>query len=171
MKFIPVIIFYDAYYEPPLKDCFCEVVFSSLPVDSSRFGSSGNLSQASSQLSETGQDSAAGSELEERRDPESFHSYHSTGSYRPANGHAAWDEEVLGPSLEPGQAPNGTPQTDRISPVQPPALQEKKAERPLKSFLDDGPPPFSPSRVRWLKAINKVRVQLQECLQNIYSTG
>uniref|UniRef100_A0AAR2M363 Unc-13 homolog B n=1 Tax=Pygocentrus nattereri TaxID=42514 RepID=A0AAR2M363_PYGNA len=31
------------------------------------------------------------------------------------------------------------------------------------SFQDDGPPlPFSPSRVRWLKAINKVRVQLQE---------
>uniref|UniRef100_A0A4W5MIC7 Unc-13 homolog B n=1 Tax=Hucho hucho TaxID=62062 RepID=A0A4W5MIC7_9TELE len=31
------------------------------------------------------------------------------------------------------------------------------------SFHDDGPPlPFSPSRIRWLKAINKVRVQLQE---------
>uniref|UniRef100_A0A8C3A5R0 Unc-13 homolog B n=1 Tax=Cyclopterus lumpus TaxID=8103 RepID=A0A8C3A5R0_CYCLU len=30
-------------------------------------------------------------------------------------------------------------------------------------FHDDGPPlPFSPSRVRWLKAINKVRVQLRE---------
>uniref|UniRef100_A0A8C7MFS5 Unc-13 homolog B n=1 Tax=Oncorhynchus kisutch TaxID=8019 RepID=A0A8C7MFS5_ONCKI len=31
------------------------------------------------------------------------------------------------------------------------------------SFHDNGPPlPFSPSRIRWLKAINKVRVQLQE---------
>uniref|UniRef100_A0A667XY15 Unc-13 homolog B n=1 Tax=Myripristis murdjan TaxID=586833 RepID=A0A667XY15_9TELE len=30
-------------------------------------------------------------------------------------------------------------------------------------FHDDGPPlPFTPSRVRWLKAINKVRVQLRE---------
>lgn len=32
-----------------------------------------------------------------------------------------------------------------------------------RRFYDDGPPlPFSPSRVRWLKAINKVRVQLRE---------
>lgn len=44
------------------------------PVESSRFGSSGNLSQISSQLSETGPESTGGSELEE-----SFHSYHSTG--------------------------------------------------------------------------------------------
>uniref|UniRef100_A0A8C2J817 Unc-13 homolog Ba (C. elegans) n=1 Tax=Cyprinus carpio TaxID=7962 RepID=A0A8C2J817_CYPCA len=28
------------------------------------------------------------------------------------------------------------------------------------SFYEDGPPPFSPSRLRWLKAINKVRVKL-----------
>ncbi|KAJ8339101.1 hypothetical protein SKAU_G00358870, partial [Synaphobranchus kaupii] len=133
------------------------------PVDSSRFGSSGNLSQASSQLSETGPDSAAGSELEERRDPESYHSYHSTGSYRPTNGHAVWDqEENTRPSVEPGRALNGNLQTDRISPVQPPLPQEKSPEKPAKSFLDDGPPPFSPSRVRWLKAINRVRGQLQE---------
>uniref|UniRef100_A0A671LCM4 Unc-13 homolog Ba (C. elegans) n=1 Tax=Sinocyclocheilus anshuiensis TaxID=1608454 RepID=A0A671LCM4_9TELE len=30
------------------------------------------------------------------------------------------------------------------------------------SFFEDGPPPFSPSRLRWLKAINKVRVKLHE---------
>ncbi|KAK7896408.1 hypothetical protein WMY93_021733 [Mugilogobius chulae] len=53
-----------------------------LPVESSRFGSSGNLSQASSQLSETGQ-STGGSELEE-----SFHSYHSLGFHPAANGQA-----------------------------------------------------------------------------------
>ncbi|KAJ8392774.1 hypothetical protein AAFF_G00072580 [Aldrovandia affinis] len=133
------------------------------PVDSSRFGSSGNLSQASSQLSGMGPDSAGGSELEERRDPESFHSYHSTGSYRPTNGHATWDEEEdTRPSPELGQGMNNTVQTDRISPVLLPAPQEKKSEKPLKSFLDVGPPPFSPSRVHWLKAINKVRLQLQE---------
>lgn len=57
-------------------------LFSSLlfhycsPVESNRFGSSGNLSQTSSQLSETGQESTGGSELEE-----SFHSYHNTGLY------------------------------------------------------------------------------------------
>lgn len=62
-------------------------IFSSLfshhysPVDSSRFGSSGNLSQTSSQLSETGQESTGGSELEE-----TFHSYHSTGFHPSASG-------------------------------------------------------------------------------------
>ena len=50
-------------------------------MESSRFGSSGNLSQASSQLSETGQESTGGSELEE-----SFHSYHSTGFHPSSNG-------------------------------------------------------------------------------------
>uniref|UniRef100_A0A7N8X9G5 Unc-13 homolog B n=1 Tax=Mastacembelus armatus TaxID=205130 RepID=A0A7N8X9G5_9TELE len=51
------------------------------PVESSRFGSSGNLSQTSSQLSETGQESTGVSELEE-----SFHSYHSTGFHPSTNG-------------------------------------------------------------------------------------
>uniref|UniRef100_A0A3B3DUF4 Unc-13 homolog B n=1 Tax=Oryzias melastigma TaxID=30732 RepID=A0A3B3DUF4_ORYME len=53
----------------------------SSPVESSRFGSSGNLSQISSQLSETGPESTGGSELEE-----SFHSYHSTGLHPTALG-------------------------------------------------------------------------------------
>uniref|UniRef100_A0A3Q2QSF4 Unc-13 homolog B n=1 Tax=Fundulus heteroclitus TaxID=8078 RepID=A0A3Q2QSF4_FUNHE len=75
----------------PLADCCADSVHSfdldyrdqrgSSPVESNRFGSSGNLSQASSQLSETGHESTGGSELEE-----SFHSYHSTGLHRSANG-------------------------------------------------------------------------------------
>lgn len=32
----------------------------------------------------------------------------------------------------------------------------------VPSFFEDGPPPCSPSKVRWLKAYNKVRVQLLE---------
>lgn len=70
-----------------LKIDFNNVYFSSLlsqncsPVESSRFGSSGNLSQTSSQLSETGQESTGGSELEE-----SFHSYHSAGLHPSNNG-------------------------------------------------------------------------------------
>lgn len=63
-------------------------------MDSSRFGSSGNLSQTSSQLSEAGQGSSGGSEPEE-----TFHSYHSTGfppsSRLPVNGHAPLGEEEL----------------------------------------------------------------------------
>uniref|UniRef100_A0A3Q2Y9X7 Unc-13 homolog B n=1 Tax=Hippocampus comes TaxID=109280 RepID=A0A3Q2Y9X7_HIPCM len=54
----------------------------SSPAESSRFGSSGNLSQTSSQLSEIGHGSTGGSELEE-----SFHSYHSTSIYPSSIGH------------------------------------------------------------------------------------
>uniref|UniRef100_A0A8D0DH11 Unc-13 homolog B n=1 Tax=Sander lucioperca TaxID=283035 RepID=A0A8D0DH11_SANLU len=72
------------------------------PVDSSRFGSSGNLSQTSSQLSETGQESTGGSELEE-----SFHSYHSTSfhpstsgqprtsEHPPTSGHSSVGEQEI----------------------------------------------------------------------------
>ncbi|XP_048115347.1 LOW QUALITY PROTEIN: protein unc-13 homolog B [Alosa alosa] len=125
----------------------------SSPVDSSRFGSSGNLSQGSSQLSETGQESAVGSELEE-----SHHSYHSgyrlnSNGHLPTNGHSHWGEDdgMKPPSLV------GSLKRDVISPL------ERKSEKSLKCFQDEGPPlPFTPSRLRWLKAVNKVRVQLQE---------
>ncbi|XP_076140226.1 protein unc-13 homolog B-like [Alosa pseudoharengus] len=129
----------------------------SSPVDSSRFGSSGNLSQGSSQLSETGQESAVGSELEE-----SHHSYHSgyrlnSNGHLPTNGHSHWGEDdgMKPPSLV------GSLKRDAISPL------ERKSEKSLKCFQDEGPPlPFTPSRLRWLKAVNKVRVQLQEGDEN-----
>nr|XP_015218054.1 PREDICTED: protein unc-13 homolog B isoform X8 [Lepisosteus oculatus] len=124
------------------------------PAGSSQYSSSGNLSQASSQLSEPGQDSAGGSELEERRDLDSFHSYQ-------PNGHA-WDEEAAETELgrdvsPPRQEPSpGTPQESKAQP-------ERRLEKQQSSCVEDvGPPPFSPSRARWLRAINKVRVQLQE---------
>uniref|UniRef100_A0AAY4AKE9 Unc-13 homolog B n=1 Tax=Denticeps clupeoides TaxID=299321 RepID=A0AAY4AKE9_9TELE len=124
----------------------------SSPVDSSHFGSSGNLSQTSSQLSEIGQENGAGLDLEE-----SHHSYHSgfqlsSSGHLASNGHSGWREEE-GP--EPSTI-RGALKAD-ISSV------EMRPDQSLKR-CDDGPPlPFSPSRLRWLKAINKVRVQLQEC--------
>ncbi|XP_035235623.1 protein unc-13 homolog B-like isoform X2 [Anguilla anguilla] len=131
-------------------DMECREPQGTSPVDSSRFGSSGNLSQASSQLS---------SELEERRDLDSYHSYHSSSSYPAADGHAAsWEEE----GEEEKETPGDTSQT---GPAQTPEPQENKPEK-FSSFLDNGPPPFSPSRLRWLKAINKVRVQLHENRDN-----
>lgn len=88
-------------------------IFSSLllypcsPVESSRFGSSGNLSQTSSQLSETGQESTGGSELEE-----SFHSYHSTGIHPSTNG----QPRTNGSLLSNGEASVGKRDKDRLSP-------------------------------------------------------
>uniref|UniRef100_A0A665UVV5 Unc-13 homolog B n=1 Tax=Echeneis naucrates TaxID=173247 RepID=A0A665UVV5_ECHNA len=112
----------------------------SSPGESSRFGSSGNLSQTSSQLSETGQESTGGSELEE-----SFHSYHSTGFHPSTNGQPRTNSHL---------PTNGISIVDELRIYFLPLLPR---------FHDDGPPlPFTPSRVRWLKAINKVRVQLRE---------
>ncbi|XP_051906182.1 uncharacterized protein LOC127590792 isoform X2 [Hippocampus zosterae] len=125
---------------------------SKSPAESSRFGSSGNLSQTSSQLSEIGHESTGGSELEE-----SFHSYHSTSIYPSSigllttNAQSAVGQKVLAqPSFDTRQhLQNETP--------------TEKVFSKLQRFHDEGSPlPFSPSRVRWLRAINKVRVQLRE---------
>lgn len=154
------------------------------PADSSRFGSSGNLSQTSSQLSETGQESTGGSELEE-----TFHSFHNTGLHPSVNGQPRTNGHSNG-----GEIHRLSPEIRLGLKKDPPA--ERGSSKLLRymlaptfsSFLcavmkmhviwetlsisvschwhrfhDDGPPlPFSPSRVRWLKAINKVRVQLRE---------
>ncbi|XP_054875111.1 uncharacterized protein LOC111573549 isoform X3 [Amphiprion ocellaris] len=128
------------------------------PVDSSHFGSSGNLSQTSSQVSEIGHESTGGSELEE-----SFHSYHSTSCHPstttqprssrhlPTNGYSTvTEQERLRPPSEAGKG---------LKSDVPAVRGSSKPPR----FHYDGPPlPFNPARVRWLKAINKVRVQLRE---------
>ncbi|XP_042620772.1 protein unc-13 homolog B-like isoform X2 [Cyprinus carpio] len=130
---------------------------ASSPVDSSRFGSSGNLSQASSQ------ESAACSELEE-----SYHTYHCTGyqpsrnGHHPTNEHTSWGEdEVLKFSQDNGRGISSTIKKEVVSQV------DKMPEKTLKGSRDDGTPlAFSPSRLRWLKAINKVRAQLKEGKEN-----
>ncbi|KAM7393158.1 hypothetical protein PAMA_008012 [Pampus argenteus] len=149
------------YLEAYLVDLLPRLSLS--PVESSRFGSSGNLSQTSSQLSETGQESTGGSELEE-----SFHSYHSTGFYPSTNGQPRTNGHL--PSN--GHSTVSNQDIRRMSPEVSQCLKnDTPAERgfsKLQRFHDDGPPlPFSPSRVRWLKAINKVRVQLRESIAQI----
>ncbi|XP_054879995.1 protein unc-13 homolog B-like [Poeciliopsis prolifica] len=128
----------------------------SSPVESNRFGSSGNLSQASSQLSETGHESTGGSELEE-----SFHSYHSTGLHPSTNG----QPRPTGPPANghsTGSEKDADIQSNEVLQSLKSDASEKEAPK-LPRFHDGGQPlPFSPSRVRWLKAINKVRVQLRE---------
>ncbi|XP_070992465.1 cell surface glycoprotein 1-like [Oncorhynchus clarkii lewisi] len=116
------------------------------PVDSSRFGSSGNLSQASSQLSS---------------EPEAPHP---TSPHPPLHSQqkASWEEEEeeekgLRAVPEPGS--NKDLKESIITPPKP--LDNRGTEKQI-SFCEHGPPPCSPVRVRWLKVINKVRVQLLE---------
>ncbi|XP_077441633.1 uncharacterized protein unc13bb isoform X4 [Vanacampus margaritifer] len=121
------------------------------PAESSHLGSSGNLSQTSSQLSEIGHESTGGSEIEE-----SFHSYHSTSLYPSINGHFTTNRQSL-----VGEKVTPQPSFDTRQSLQNETPTENMSK--LQRFHDEGPPlPFSPSRVRWLKAINKVRVQLRE---------
>ncbi|XP_023816953.1 protein unc-13 homolog B [Oryzias latipes] len=129
----------------------------SSPVESSRFGSSGNLSQISSQLSETGPESTGGSELEE-----SFHSYHSTGLQPTALGKPPTHGHVFSnghSNITEQKMHRLSPEDTTLKKVLPPEKGSPKFQR-----IHDGGSllPFSPSRVRWLKAINKVRVQLRE---------
>ncbi|CAB1432261.1 unnamed protein product [Pleuronectes platessa] len=128
----------------------------SCPVESSRFGSSGNLSQTSSQLS--GQESTGGSELEE-----SFHSFHSTGFHPSSNG----QPRTNGHAPTNGHSSAGEQEIHRLTPESGRSLKNctpvERVSSKLQRFHDDiAPLPFSPSRVHWLKAINKVRVQLRE---------
>lgn len=99
------------------------------PVGSSRFGSSGNLSQVSSPLSEMGQESVTGSELKE-----TYHSFHSTGyripanGHHPANGHASWGEnEGLKSSQEKGRSESSTLKKDNVPQVEErPEISQKR---------------------------------------------
>ncbi|XP_059403187.1 protein unc-13 homolog B-like [Carassius carassius] len=116
------------------------------PVDSSRFGSSGNLSQASSQFSS---------------EPEEEEQNYSDAQIRPSV--VASPLPVLD-DTEKGEREilsNVEEEVQEESMPTPVVDQGRKPER-QHSFYEDGPPPFSPSRLRWLKAINKVRVKLHE---------
>ena len=190
-------VFFFLTYYSNIKSLPLPLFHHSSPVESSRFGSSGNLSQTSSQLSETGQESAPGSGLEE-----SLHSYHSTGFHpsinvqQPTNGHIP--SNVLGkklgrPCLDVGKSLNGSLKKLDHS-------VEKRSNKHLQRWViykrkkelwilnlhwivqvhswwfshlisqsthlslhdNESPFPFSPYRIHWLKAINKVRDQLQE---------
>ncbi|XP_029115538.1 protein unc-13 homolog B-like [Scleropages formosus] len=122
------------------------------PVDSSHFGSSGNLSQTSSQLC---------SEPEEQDNQDSPQSFHSSPSRPTIKRQATLDEEEKKELQSPLDL-DRTSVIDSISDIQSPKMQEKRPEKSCSSFHNTGPPPISASRLHWLKAINKVRVQLQE---------
>ncbi|KAK5870692.1 hypothetical protein PBY51_003617 [Eleginops maclovinus] len=126
------------------------------PPDSSRFDSSGNLSPASSQLS---------SEPEERRDPENRH----PSTLRPPHDSpkSTWNEEEneeegeIEKELHPLPEPGVNKDLKDSSVILPKPIFDNQDHAKM-CFFEDGPPPCSPSKVRWLKAYNKVRVQLLE---------
>uniref|UniRef100_A0A8C6JAR9 Uncharacterized protein n=1 Tax=Melopsittacus undulatus TaxID=13146 RepID=A0A8C6JAR9_MELUD len=126
------------------------------PAGSSRYGSSCNVSQGSSHLSELdhSHESAHGSEQEDdHQERVSNHSYHSSGSYQKDG--QAWHREQ--------EEPHGKGE-EKIC-----ETEEKRADHPQKDvFLslpfggDNEAPPFPRARAHWIRAISKVRLRLQE---------
>ncbi|XP_021106697.1 protein unc-13 homolog A isoform X3 [Heterocephalus glaber] len=192
------------------------------PTGSSRYASSGELSRGSSQLSEDfdpEEQSLQGSELEDERDRDSYHSCHSSVSYQQDS--PRWDqdaeeldeeeleeeeleeeeEEAVPDDLasyalrqEPAVAepkdfkrvslPPTVPEKEAAAPGLPtegpdlakaapkpatteetPAPEPPEAEesfRPQEDEGREGQDSMSRAKANWLRAFNKVRMQLQE---------
>ncbi|KAL7839133.1 hypothetical protein SRHO_G00257910 [Serrasalmus rhombeus] len=130
-------------------DLLCFRILS--PADSSRFGSSGNLSQSSSQFS---------SEPEERSDPDTRSRPPLRAQPQLSSEDAEKGEREIQTSVEK--------ETEKVTlPAKPLANQEKKSE----SFVGVRSPPIALSRLRWLKAINKVRVHLHQISSELWPRG
>ncbi|XP_040277137.1 protein unc-13 homolog B isoform X2 [Bufo bufo] len=132
------------------------------PAGSSRYGSSGNVSQGSSQLSDSDHYHESLQSLdmeEERHDP----NFCFVGSANQRKSDQEWYN-----GLEPKRT--GEPQGGEAQPVEVAAKSPQELERTKdvqlekqESYHEDvGPPPFSPAKARWLRAINKVRLQITE---------
>ncbi|XP_029960183.1 protein unc-13 homolog B-like isoform X2 [Salarias fasciatus] len=126
------------------------------PPDSSHFDSSGNLSPVSSQLS---------SEPEERRQPESGlpckpAPLNSTPSHWTEEEEE--DEEEVEKEVHAEPEPGSNKDLKDSSVILPKPTLDLDDNRTKACFFEDGLPPCSPSKVRWLKAYNKVRVQILE---------
>uniref|UniRef100_A0A8C8B5L2 Unc-13 homolog B n=1 Tax=Otus sunia TaxID=257818 RepID=A0A8C8B5L2_9STRI len=139
------------------------------PAGSSRYDSSCNVSQGSSHLSELdhSHESAHGSEQEDdHQERESNNSYHSLGSYQ-KNGQA-WlreQEEPHGKGEEEKFCETEEKRADHSAAKLPLELEKPKdvgAGTQVSYHGDNEPPPFAPARAHWIRAISKVRLQLQE---------
>ncbi|XP_068108487.1 protein unc-13 homolog B isoform X9 [Hyperolius riggenbachi] len=133
------------------------------PAGSSRYGSSGNVSQGSSQLSESDHyhESLQSLDLEEDRQDPNY-------PFRPSANQRKIDQEYYnGHEAEKTTESQGTeaqPEKELAKSLQ--ELDQPKVvittERRQSYPEDVGPPPFSPAKARWLRAINRVRVQINE---------
>ncbi|XP_074851991.1 protein unc-13 homolog B isoform X3 [Carettochelys insculpta] len=143
------------------------------PAGSSRSGSSCNVSQGSSQRSELEHyhDSVHGSEQEdEHPEEESNHSYPSSGSHQQDGQvwHSEQEErcEHHSEATEEEKICERQEKTpDHSASILTPQLEKPKdlpAAWPERCLNEKEPPPFSLARACWLRAVNKIRLRLQE---------
>uniref|UniRef100_A0A8C0RK86 Unc-13 homolog B n=2 Tax=Canis lupus familiaris TaxID=9615 RepID=A0A8C0RK86_CANLF len=135
------------------------------PTSSSRYGSSCNVSQGSSQLSELDQ---CHEQDDDRRERDSIHSCHSSGSFS-RDGQVGFGEqekalEVTGEE-EKGRVCEPKDKKKDTTTHLPPDLVLPKDHvlGPQESFPEEnGSSPFTQARAHWIRAVTKVRLQLQE---------
>ncbi|NWT55348.1 UN13B protein, partial [Erythrocercus mccallii] len=139
------------------------------PAGSSTYGSSCNVSQESSHLSELehSHESAHGSEQEDdHQERQSNHSYHSLNSYQK-------DGQVW---LKEQEEPYGKGDEEKVFKTEEKLADHSAAKLPLElekpkdvdagvqmSYQGDIEPlPFPVARAHWIRAISKIRLQLQQ---------
>ncbi|CAO2612489.1 Protein unc-13 homolog A, partial [Lemmus lemmus] len=136
------------------------------PTGSSRYASSGELSQGSSQLSEDfdpDEHSLQGSELDDERDRDSYHSCHSSVSYHKDSPH--WDQ--VEEDLEDEELPEEEEEEEEEEELEEELEEEEEVPDDLARSREDeegqeGQDAMSRAKSNWLRAFNKVRMQLQE---------
>ncbi|XP_077917554.1 protein unc-13 homolog B isoform X4 [Halichoerus grypus] len=135
------------------------------PTSSSRYGSSCNVSQGSSQLSELDQ---CHERDDDRRERDSINSCHSSDSFS-RDGQVGFGEqekalEVTGEE-EKGRAcePKERKEDATIHPPPDLVLHKDHILGPQESFPEENASlPFTQARAHWIRAVTKVRLRLQE---------
>uniref|UniRef100_A0A673UV68 Unc-13 homolog B n=1 Tax=Suricata suricatta TaxID=37032 RepID=A0A673UV68_SURSU len=133
------------------------------PTSSSRYGSSCNVSQVSSQLSELDQ---CHEQDDDRRERDSIHSCHSSGSFS-RDGQVGFGEqekalEVTGEE-ETACEPKERKEDATIHPPPDLVLHEDHVVGPQESFPEEkASSPFTQAKAHWIRAVTKVRLRLQE---------
>ncbi|KAI2552543.1 UNC13B isoform 9 [Pan troglodytes] len=135
------------------------------PTSSSRYGSSCNVSQGSSQLSELDQ---YHEQDDDHRETDSIHSCHSSHSLS-RDGQAGFGEqekplEVTGQAeKEAACEPKEMKEDATTHPPPDLVLQKDHFLGPQESFPEENASsPFTQARAHWIRAVTKVRLQLQE---------
>lgn len=135
------------------------------PTSSSRYGSSCNVSQGSSQLSELDQ---CHEQDDDHRERDSIHSCHSSGSFS-KDGQVGFGEqekalEVTGEEEKEGACePKEMKEDATTHPPPDLVLHKDQVLGPQESFSEENASsPFTQARAHWIRAVTKVRLQLQE---------
>nr|XP_011746445.1 protein unc-13 homolog B isoform X2 [Macaca nemestrina] len=151
--------------QPVTLNDIMEPMTNKSPTSSSRYGSSCNVSQGSSQLSELDQ---YHEQDDDHRERDSIHSCHSSNSLS-RDGQAGFREQekplevTVQAEKEAACEPKETKEDATTYPPPDLMLHKDHFLGPQESFPEENvSSPFTQARAHWIRAVTKVRLQLQE---------